>query len=135
MPAIEEKWELFGKVYYWELVFFASQMFSFAGLHVYLQLVHGTVLSVYITIDIFESVVESLSIFCICYLVRVQPPMHSLNIQWEETDDWEIPLYFPLCDAPIEMGNGSTPVLVVAPGGKTPNSKCYFLGIPASELA
>lgn len=133
LSRIVEKWEAYGKVYYLVVVFYAAQLVSLAGLHVVFELATSPALLLYLWIDSFEGFLEAFSLFSLCYLVRIQDASHSLTIEWEETDNWEIPLYTPLYKGEIEAAcDYGLPVLVLSPA---PNpldrtDKDFSLGVP-----
>ena len=135
LQRIEEKWEMYGKVYYLVVVFYAAQLVSLAGLHAIFELADtpSLHLHLYLWIDAFESLLEAFSLFSICHLVRTQDASHSLTIEWEESDNWDVPLYMPLFKGQIEaVCDFGLPVLVLSPAASPLDrtDKDFSLGVP-----
>ena len=133
LPVIAEKWEVYGQIYYLVVLFFAAQLVSLAGLHAAFQLAKSTEVLLYLWIDTFQCVLEACTVFYICHLVRIQEASHCLNIEWEETDNWDIPLYLPLCKGQVETAcDFNLPVLVLSPSPSPLDrtAKDFSLGVP-----
>jgi hypothetical protein len=133
LQRIAEKWKLYGKIYYLVGLFYAAQLVSLAGLHAAFELAKSTEVLLYLWIDTFQCLLDSFTVFYICYLVRIQDASHCLNIEWEEEDNWDIPLYRPLCKGQIEIAcDFNLPVLVLCPSPSPLDrtAKDFSLGVP-----